>query len=45
AWAQVDRELDIIATLGFPGYFLVVWDIVEFCRREGILCQGRGSAA
>ena len=45
AWAQIDRELDVIAGLGFPGYFLVVWDIVEFCRREGILCQGRGSAA
>ena len=45
AWAQLDRELDVIGTLGFPGYFLVVWDIVEFCRRAGILCQGRGSAA
>ena len=30
---------------GFPGYFLVVWDIVEFCRRADIFCQGRGSAA
>ncbi|MDE0652670.1 MAG: error-prone DNA polymerase [bacterium] len=45
AWAQLDRELDIIERLGFCGYFLVVWDIVEFCRRGGILCQGRGSAA
>ena len=45
AWAQLDRELDIIETLGFCGYFLLVWDIVEFCRRGGILCQGRGSAA
>ena len=45
AWAQLDRELDVIEVLGFPGYFLVVWDIVEFCRRAGILCQGRGSAA
>ena len=45
AWAQVDRELDVIDSMGFPGYFLVVWDIVSFCRREGILCQGRGSAA
>jgi error-prone DNA polymerase len=45
AWAQIDRELDLIESLGFPGYFLVVWDIVEFCRREDILCQGRGSAA
>ena len=45
AWAQLDRELDVIEVLGFPGYFLVVWDITEFCRRAGILCQGRGSAA
>ncbi len=45
AWAQLDRELHIIETLGFCGYFLVVWDIVEFCGRSGILCQGRGSAA
>ena len=45
AYAQIDRELQVIAELGFPGYFLVVHDIVEFCHREGILCQGRGSAA
>ncbi|UDY36994.1 error-prone DNA polymerase [Dermatobacter hominis] len=45
AWAQIDRELDLIEALGFPGYFLIVWDIVEFCRRADILCQGRGSAA
>ena len=45
AWAQIDRELDVIAHLNFPGYFLIVWDIVEFCRRHDILCQGRGSAA
>ena len=45
AWEAIDRELGIIETLGFPGYFLVVWDIVEFCRRENIFCQGRGSAA
>ena len=45
AWAQIDRELDLIEALGFPGYFLIVWDIVEFCRRQDILCQGRGSAA
>ena len=45
AWAQLDRELDLIDELGFPGYFLVVWDIVDFCRRADILCQGRGSAA
>ncbi|MCU1490564.1 MAG: putative polymerase [Acidimicrobiaceae bacterium] len=45
AWAQLDRELDVIEALNFPGYFLVVWDIVEFCRREDIYCQGRGSAS
>ncbi|HLI16109.1 MAG TPA: error-prone DNA polymerase [Acidimicrobiales bacterium] len=45
AWAQIDRELEIIEALGFPGYFLVVWDIVEFCARSNIFCQGRGSAA
>ncbi|MCB0990837.1 MAG: error-prone DNA polymerase [Acidimicrobiales bacterium] len=45
AWAQVERELDLIEHLGFPGYFLVVWDIVEFCRLNDIYCQGRGSAA
>jgi error-prone DNA polymerase len=45
AWAQVDEELAVIGQLGFAGYFLVVWDIVEFCRRRDIYCQGRGSAA
>ncbi len=45
AWATIDRELDVIEQLGFPGYFLVVWDLVEFCRRNDIFCQGRGSAA
>jgi error-prone DNA polymerase len=45
AWATIDRELGIIEQLGFPGYFLVVWDLVEFCRRSNIFCQGRGSAA
>ncbi len=45
AWAQLDHELALIKQLGFAGYFLVVWDIVEFCRRSDILCQGRGSAA
>ena len=35
----------MIESLGFPGYFLIVWDIVEFCRRNDIYCQGRGSAA
>jgi error-prone DNA polymerase len=41
----VERELAIIEQRNFPGYFLIVHDIVEFCRRAGILCQGRGSAA
>ena len=45
AWAQIDHELDVIEALGFPGYFLIVWDIVQFCQRSDILCQGRGSAA
>ncbi|HEX5367320.1 MAG TPA: error-prone DNA polymerase [Acidimicrobiales bacterium] len=45
AWARIDHELAVIEALGFPGYFLVVWDIVEFCRRSDIYCQGRGSAA
>ncbi|WP_225754250.1 error-prone DNA polymerase [Actinotalea sp. Marseille-Q4924] len=45
AWAQVEHELDVIESLGFPGYFLIVHDLVDFCRRRGILCQGRGSAA
>ncbi|WP_459714516.1 error-prone DNA polymerase [Actinophytocola sp. KF-1] len=45
AYAQLEHELAIIEELNFPGYFLVVWDIVEFCRRNNILAQGRGSAA
>ncbi len=45
AWAQLDYELGQIDQLGFAGYFLVVWDLVEFCRRSDIYCQGRGSAA
>ncbi|MGA2294716.1 MAG: PHP domain-containing protein [Acidimicrobiales bacterium] len=45
AWRQIDHELGVIATLGFAGYFLTVWDITEFCRRHDIYCQGRGSAA
>lgn len=39
------HELGIIKQLGFPGYFLIVCDLVDFCRQENILCQGRGSAA
>ena len=42
---QLAHELTLIAKLGLAGYFLIVWDIVRFARREGILCQGRGSAA
>jgi error-prone DNA polymerase len=45
AHAQLEHELRMIEELGFPGYFLVVYDIVEFCRRSDIYCQGRGSAA
>ena len=45
AYKQIDYELDMIETLGFAGYFLIVWDICEFCRRSDIYCQGRGSAA
>ncbi|MTD56310.1 error-prone DNA polymerase [Amycolatopsis pithecellobii] len=45
AYAQLEHELEIIEKLNFPGYFLIVWDIANFCRRSGILCQGRGSAA
>jgi error-prone DNA polymerase len=42
---QVERELALIAKLGFEGYFLIVWDIIQFCKRNDILVQGRGSAA
>jgi error-prone DNA polymerase len=42
---QIERELALIEKLKLAGYFLIVWDIVEFCRRNGILVQGRGSAA
>ena len=45
AQQQARRELALIGQLELPGYFLIVWDIVQFCRREGILVQGRGSAA
>ncbi len=43
--AQLDKELELIEELDYPGYFLTMWELVQFCRREGILCQGRGSAA
>ncbi|MCT1562853.1 error-prone DNA polymerase [Corynebacterium glucuronolyticum] len=42
---QIERELAVIEELDFPGYFLIVNDIVDFCHRENIYCQGRGSAA
>jgi error-prone DNA polymerase len=42
---QVEHELTLIAKLGFAGYFLIVWDIVQFCKSNDILIQGRGSAA
>ena len=42
---QVEHELALIAKLGFAGYFLIVWDIVQYCKKHGILIQGRGSAA
>ncbi|WP_280261940.1 error-prone DNA polymerase [Nocardia wallacei] len=45
AYSQIEYELRIIERMRFPGYFLVVHDIVAFCRDNGILCQGRGSAA
>jgi error-prone DNA polymerase len=42
---QIRHELDVIGRMGLAGYFLIVWDIARECRRRGILCQGRGSAA
>jgi len=45
AYERLERELAVIKEKGFPGYFLIVHDIVSFAHREGILCQGRGSAA
>ena len=45
AQSQLERELKLIEKLKLEGYFLIVGDIVDFCRREKILIQGRGSAA
>src|SRR5574339_1282756 len=45
ARAQMARELDLIEKLDLAGYFLIVWDIVNYARQQGILVQGRGSAA
>ena len=42
---QIDKELALIDELDYGGYFLTMWEIVRYCRQEGILCQGRGSAA
>jgi error-prone DNA polymerase len=42
---QLEEELALITKLRFPGYFLIVWDIVNFCREHNIMVQGRGSAA
>ncbi len=43
--AQLEKELAVIHELEYEGYFLTMYEIVQFCRRENILCQGRGSAA
>ncbi len=45
ARCQIERELKLIEELDLAGYFLIVWDLVRFCREENILVQGRGSAA
>src|SRR6202040_721714 len=42
---QIERELALIQKLDLEGYFLIVWDLVRFCREQNILVQGRGSAA
>jgi error-prone DNA polymerase len=42
---QLEKEFETIEALDYPGYFLTMREIVEFCRKKGILCQGRGSAA
>lgn len=43
--SQIQRELDLITHLGFSGYFLIVWSLVQYCREHDIMVQGRGSAA
>ncbi|HEX6774211.1 MAG TPA: error-prone DNA polymerase [Methylomirabilota bacterium] len=42
---QIEHELELIGRLDLPGYFLIVWDLIEYCRHHDILVQGRGSAA
>ncbi len=43
--SQLEKELDLIESLDYPGYFLTMWELVRYCREHEILCQGRGSAA
>jgi error-prone DNA polymerase len=43
--ARLEHELDVISKLGYEEYFLLVWDVVAYARRQGIRCAGRGSAA
>ncbi|HVH11003.1 MAG TPA: error-prone DNA polymerase, partial [Gemmatimonadales bacterium] len=43
--AQLEAELAVIEELDYPGYFLTMYEIVSYCRRRDIMCQGRGSAA
>ncbi|MFU8803740.1 MAG: error-prone DNA polymerase, partial [Bradymonadaceae bacterium] len=45
ARVQLERELEVIESLDYGGYFLTMKELIDFCRREEILCQGRGSAA
>jgi error-prone DNA polymerase len=45
AAVQIEHELALIEKLKLEGYFLIVWDIIQFCKSNGILVQGRGSAA
>ncbi len=45
AGRQLEKELNLIEKLDLAGYFLIVWDMIRFCRAQGILVQGRGSAA
>src|SRR2546423_9942463 len=42
---QIEKELKLIHQLGFAGYFLIVWDLVQFCKSADVMVQGRGSAA
>ena len=44
-YEQVHKELALIDELDYCGYFLTMWEVVQFCKQNGILCQGRGSAA